>query len=90
MSIATRAQESVPEWLAIVAAQVGQLRYGVVQIVVHDARVVQIERTEKVRLGSPGPDVASGALVRPDRDTGRPPAHNPSTNPFPTVTAEER
>jgi len=26
------------------------LRYGVVQLVVHDGRVTQIERTEKVRL----------------------------------------
>jgi hypothetical protein len=27
------------------------LRYGSVEIVVHDARVVQIVRTEKVRIG---------------------------------------
>jgi hypothetical protein len=26
------------------------LRYGVVQITVHDARVTQIEKTERVRL----------------------------------------
>lgn len=38
------------EWLAIVQHQVESLRYGVIQIVVHDAKVVQIERTEKVRL----------------------------------------
>jgi len=37
-------------WLELVAEQVDQLRFGVVQIVVHDSRVVQIERTEKVRL----------------------------------------
>jgi len=30
--------------------QVGSIRFGVVQIVVHDSRVVQIERTVKVRL----------------------------------------
>jgi hypothetical protein len=29
---------------------VSSLRFGVVQIVVHDSRVVQIERTEKTRL----------------------------------------
>ena len=39
-----------PEWLAIVQAHVENLRYGVVQLVVHDGRVTQIERTEKVRL----------------------------------------
>jgi len=37
-------------WLKLVAEHVASLRFGVVQIVVHDSRVVQIERTEKVRL----------------------------------------
>jgi hypothetical protein len=38
------------EWLETVKKLVGSLRFGVVQIVVHDSQVVQIERTEKVRL----------------------------------------
>lgn len=38
------------EWMKLVAENVAKLRFGVVQIVVHDNRVVQIERTEKVRL----------------------------------------
>jgi len=41
-----------PDWLAIVQSNVKSLRYGVVQITVHDGRVTQIERTEKVRLNS--------------------------------------
>lgn len=41
-----------PAWLEIVRENVESLRYGVVQIVVHDARVTQIERTEKTRLPS--------------------------------------
>jgi hypothetical protein len=28
-----------------------EIRYGSVEIVIHDSRVVQIERREKVRLG---------------------------------------
>lgn len=40
-------------WLEIVRRQVSSLNFGVVQIVVHDARVVRIERTEKVRLEDP-------------------------------------
>jgi len=45
-----------PAWLEIVRQKVEGLRYGVVQIVVHDARVTQIERTEKTRLpGQNGP-----------------------------------
>jgi hypothetical protein len=37
-------------WLETVRKQVASLRFGMVQIVVHDSQVVQIERTEKVRL----------------------------------------
>ena len=36
--------------LEIVLRQVESLEFGVVQIVVHASRVVQIERTEKVRM----------------------------------------
>jgi len=39
-----------PEWLEIVRRQVASLRYGVVQIVIHDSQVTQIEKTERVRL----------------------------------------
>jgi hypothetical protein len=41
-----------PEWLALVREKVQTLRFGVVQIVVHDSKVTQIERTEKTRLDS--------------------------------------
>ncbi len=41
-----------PDWLAVVREKVEGLRFGVVQIVVHDAKVTQIERTEKTRLGA--------------------------------------
>lgn len=43
-----------PDWLALVRDKVDGLRYGVVQLVVHDGRVTQIERTEKTRLAPPG------------------------------------
>ena len=43
----TASQET---WLETVRSQVASLRFGVVQIVVHDSQVVQIERTERVRL----------------------------------------
>jgi hypothetical protein len=43
-------------WLALVADKVKSLHYGVVQIVVHDSRVVQVERTERHRF-----DVQRGA-----------------------------
>ena len=37
-------------WLDLVREHVAGLRYGVVQLVVHDGRVTQIERTEKTRV----------------------------------------
>ncbi len=40
----------LPDWVALVREKVESLRYGVVQLVVHDGRVTQIERTEKTRL----------------------------------------
>ena len=46
-------QGSAESWLEMVRRQVGSLEFGVVQIVVHGARVVQIERTEKIRLETP-------------------------------------
>jgi hypothetical protein len=38
------------KWLDLVVQNVKSLRYGVLEIIVQDARVIQIERTEKVRL----------------------------------------
>ncbi|HET7537347.1 MAG TPA: YezD family protein [Candidatus Didemnitutus sp.] len=42
--------------------KVESLRYGVVQLVVHDGRVMQIERTEKTRLTQRGTSQDSAAL----------------------------
>jgi hypothetical protein len=50
MNTPLKVKERTPGWLPIVAEHVESLRFGVVQIVVHDNRVVQIEKTEKVRL----------------------------------------
>jgi len=40
-------------WLSIVREKVETLRYGVVQIVIHDSKVTQIERTERTRITNP-------------------------------------
>jgi hypothetical protein len=47
--------EAIPLWLKIVRRQMASLRFGVIQIVVHDSHVTQIELTEKLRLER-GPD----------------------------------
>ena len=56
---AQRAKNKDVQWLALVRQQVESLQYGVVQIVVHDARVTRIERTEKLRLEPEGKTVAA-------------------------------
>jgi hypothetical protein len=45
-----RTADSPPPWLDVVHEKVESLRFGVVQIIVHDSKVVQIERTEKTRM----------------------------------------
>jgi hypothetical protein len=42
------------KWLELVIQQVKSLRYGVVEIVVHNSKVIQIEKTERVRLDKGG------------------------------------
>ena len=37
-------------WLEILDEHVKGMRFGVIQIVIHEGQVVQIDRTEKVRL----------------------------------------
>ncbi len=63
MSQIEKATET-PAWLEVVVAKVKDLRFGTVQIVVQDSRVVQIERTEKTRLEQ------QTTHLRPDRTTG--------------------
>ena len=45
-----RSPETSPIWLNLVRTQVDSLKFGTVQITVHDSKVVQIERNEKTRL----------------------------------------
>lgn len=46
-------ETDLPEWLELVRRQVVSLKFGTVQITVHDSRVTQVERVEKVRLDRP-------------------------------------
>ena len=40
----------LPLWLRVVERRVSALRFGSVQIVIHEGRVTQVESTEKVRF----------------------------------------
>jgi hypothetical protein len=59
--------QNSPDWLSIVREKVETLRYGVVQIVVHDSRVTQIERTEKTRIETNGTAIAPSANTNSSR-----------------------
>jgi hypothetical protein len=52
MSLETKstALAAPPDWIELVRQKVESLDFGVVQLIVHDGRVTQIERTEKTRL----------------------------------------
>ncbi len=54
----TLAPSSIEPWLEIVRQKVAAMRFGSVQIVVHEGRVTQVESTEKTRFAadeSPSP-----------------------------------
>ncbi len=42
-------------WLEIVRQQVTTLQFGMVQITVHESKVVEVERTEKIRIAHSAP-----------------------------------
>lgn len=46
------AEIEVATWIEIVRQKVSALRFGSVQIIVHDGRVTQVESTEKTRLAA--------------------------------------
>jgi len=51
-------ETELPEWLELVRRQISSLKFGTVQITVHDSRVTQVERVEKVRLDRANPSLA--------------------------------
>ncbi|MFC5457730.1 YezD family protein [Prosthecobacter fluviatilis] len=46
------AEIEVETWIEIVRQKVSALRFGSVQIIVHEGRVTQVESTEKTRLAA--------------------------------------
>ncbi|MBB5031405.1 YezD family protein [Prosthecobacter vanneervenii] len=46
------AESEADSWIEIVRQKVSALRFGSVQIIVHEGRVTQVESTEKTRLAA--------------------------------------
>ncbi|WP_438447770.1 YezD family protein [Gorillibacterium sp. sgz5001074] len=57
-------------WLDRIRRSVEGLEYGQVQIIVHDGRIVQIERTERRRFGNEHPTAGTEAPSRPSKASG--------------------
>ena len=49
----TNGDKTNPNWIDLVHRQVASLQFGVVQITVHEGRVVQVETTERLRFDKP-------------------------------------
>ena len=71
---------SAPEWVAVVRKAAGSVRFGYIQIKIHDGEVVQIEATEKYRLDDFSPQPLSSPTGRPEANPTQ------SSNARPTRT----
>jgi hypothetical protein len=58
MNSAASEEEPVESWLEIVRQKVEAMRFGSVQIIIHEGRVTQVESTEKTRLPGDKPAAA--------------------------------
>jgi len=72
----------LPPWLTVVRREAASLRFGLIQIKVHDGEIVQIESTRKFRLEDILPESESPPTEHSE-------AHPPkSSNPNPTRPLE--
>ena len=55
-----------PAWIRALREAVGSMRYGSVEVQVHDGRVVQVETREKVRFSEDRPPVSRRRNHEPD------------------------
>lgn len=69
MSIESVEIDDVPDWMRVLYRAVRGLRYGSVEVLVHDGRVVQVETRQKVRFAEGRPLDARRRAE--DRDTAR-------------------
>jgi len=65
-------------WVDVVRQFVGTIRFGVVEITIHDSRVVQIERTERLRLGGAEGNAQPGRGASSEATLEVKPGGNPS------------
>lgn len=57
--------ELSPEIIEQIKRAVCSISYGTVQVTVHNARVVQIEKVEKIRIDAPSEELSQTSSVLP-------------------------
>lgn len=65
-------EQEIASWLKVVESKVSALRFGSVQIIVHEGRVTQVESTEKFRfMPRQTNDVSASAVAPPEATENR-------------------
>lgn len=64
MTTTAHSEPAAEPWIDVVRRKVGAMRFGSVQIVIHEGRVTQVESTEKTRLAEPATTNGSENLRR--------------------------
>jgi len=80
MSTPSHSDPELARWLQVIEQKVAALRFGSVQIVVHEGRVTQIESTEKFRFNSRPSDLSNPTSVDEGSDrSGEGNSNGPTT-----------
>ena len=66
-------------WLEVVRRDVESLQFGAVEIIVHDGRVIQIDKTERLRFGKGGA-VQTPGFLKAEAGARNAPAKNQGLN----------
>ena len=73
LQMETAPKHPSPAVMSAIAQAIRSVRFGMIRIMVHDARIVQIEKIEKIRLDDSAHLTAGGrstSQTGPDRTSG--------------------
>lgn len=52
MSLSDNSVPDFTQWVRLLEQKIASIRFGSIQIIVHEGRITQIESTEKIRLSN--------------------------------------
>lgn len=74
MTTPSTPEQEIASWLKVVESKVAALRFGSVQIIVHEGRVTQVESTEKFRFMPRQSNETNASVVAPPEATENKPS----------------